>query len=248
VRLTRVFVAAPLASGRHVTLAGSAAGHITRVLRLRVGDAVSAFDGQGGEFAATLEQAHGATVTLAIGEQRNIERESPLAITLAQGISRGERMDLVVQKATELGVTQIVPLITARSVVRLDHSQAQKKSEHWRAVAISACEQCGRNRVPHIAAPTELGPWLATLRAAPPTPGSARVLLSPLAQAGLGELGESLTAVTVLIGPEGGLSGPEQEAASAAAFTAIRLGPRVLRTETAAIAALALLQGQFGDL
>ena len=247
-RLTRVYVDTPLMSGRRVVLAGSAAGHITRVLRLRVGESVSAFNGQGGEFAASIEQVHGSQVTLAIGEHTDSERESPVAITLAQGVSRGERMDLVVQKATELGVAQITPLLTTRSVVRLDDAQAQKKAQHWRAIAVSACEQCGRNRVPHIAAPAQLRAWLQSLRETPPAPQSQRLLLSPGADTDLRDLAAPLTAITVLIGPEGGLSDEERAAASDAGFTGVRLGPRILRTESAAIAALALLQGQFGDL
>jgi 16S rRNA (uracil1498-N3)-methyltransferase len=145
-------------------------------------------------------------------------------------------------------VAQIVPLLTTRSVVRLDHGQAQKKTEHWRAVAVSACEQCGRNCVPHIAAPTDLSRWLGTMRETSPAADSARVLLSPLAEAGIEDLGKSLTSMTVLIGPEGGLSEDEQTSAVNAGFTGIRMGPRILRTETAAIAAIALLQCQFGDL
>jgi 16S rRNA (uracil1498-N3)-methyltransferase len=248
VRLTRVYVDTPLASGRRVVLAGSAAGHITRVLRLRVGEPVTAFNGQGGQFAARIEQVHGSQVTLAVGEHTDTEHESPVAITLAQGVSRGERMDLVVQKATELGVAQITPLLTTRSVVRLDDAQAQKKAQHWRAIAVSACEQCGRNRVPHIAAPAPLHAWLRGLRETPPAPQSQRLLLSPVADTDLKALAGPLAAITVLIGPEGGLSDEEHEAAGAAGFTGLRLGPRVLRTETAALAALALLQRQFGDL
>jgi 16S rRNA (uracil1498-N3)-methyltransferase len=248
VRLTRVYVDAPLSCGRRVTLAGSAAAHITRVLRLGAGESLTAFNGQGGEFAARIEQVHGSQVTLAVGEHLDIERESPLAITLAQGVSRGERMDLVVQKATELGVAQITPLLTTRSVVRLDEAQSQKKAQHWRAIAVAACEQCGRNRIPHIPAPAQLRSALHRLRETPPAPGSTRLLLSPLAQSGLQDLAGPFSAISVLIGPEGGLSDEEQAAAIEAGFTGVRLGPRVLRTETAAIAALALLQRQFGDL
>lgn len=246
-RLTRVYVDAPLTGARHVTLAGSAAAHITRVLRLRPGDAVCLFNGQGGEFAGTIEHSHGAQVRLAIGEHRAIERESGLAITLAQGISRGERMDLVVQKATELGVMQIAPLHCERSVVRLDAAQSQRRSQRWRAIAVAACEQSGRNRVPHIAAATELRGFLRSLPAARAA-GAARMLLSPGAGGGLEAIAGPLTELTVLIGPEGGLTDEEQAAASDAGFTGVRLGPRVLRTETATIAALALVQRQFGDL
>ena len=251
-RLTRVYVDAPLASGMRVTLQGSAAGHLTRVLRLRVGEALTVFNGAGGEYAASIEHAHAGRVAVAIGELRAIERESPLTLTLAQGVSRGERMDLVVQKATELGVSGIVPLFTERSVVRLGAEQAERKLNHWRAIAIAACEQSGRNRLPKVAPPVSLADLL---RSGTDREGDASgcgvqdmcLLLSPGAASRIDALPRPATSVTVLIGPEGGLTNAEQEAAVAAGFLPVRLGPRVLRTETAAIAALALLQREFGD-
>jgi 16S rRNA (uracil1498-N3)-methyltransferase len=246
VRLTRVYLDAKLAPGAHVTLAGNAAGHITRVLRLRVGETLTLFNGQGGEYAGTIDTAHGGEVTVTLGGHRSIERESPLALTLAQGVSRGERMDLVVQKATELGAVRLAPLLTERSVVRLDARQAERKRNHWRAIAVGACEQSGRNRVPEVLAPLTLREFL---RAAP-APGTAplQLLLSPAAERTIAELAGPLRAVTVLIGPEGGLDEAEHAAALGAGFVPVRLGPRILRTETAAIAAVALLQRQFGDL
>ena len=242
-RLTRVYVDAPLAAGKRVILEGNAAGHVTRVLRLRVGDALTLFNGAGGEYAASIDAARGGRLTVAVGEPRAVERESPLSLTLAQGVSRGERMDLVVQKATELGVSGIVPLFTERSVVRLGAQQAERKLTHWRAIAIAACEQSGRNRLPKVAPPVSLADLLRG-----GGDGSTRLLLSPGATDTLGDVPRPLSAVTVLIGPEGGLAQAEQEAAVAAGFRPVRLGPRVLRTETAAIAALALLQREFGDL
>jgi len=241
-RLTRVYVDAPLASGMRVTLQGSAAGHLTRVLRLRVGEALTVFNGAGGEYAASIEHAHAGRVAVAIGELRAIERESPLTLTLAQGVSRGERMDLVVQKATELGASGLAPVLAERSVVRLTAQQADRRLNHWRAIAIAACEQSGRNRLPAIASPVPLKDFLRT------SDGSMRLVLSPAATATLADLPRLVSAVTVLIGPEGGLAQAEQEAAVAAGFKPVRLGPRVLRTETAAIAALTLLQREFGDL
>ena len=241
-RLTRVYVDAPLASGMRVTLQGSAAGHLTRVLRLRVGEALTVFNGAGGEYAASIEHAHAGRVAVAIGELRAIERESPLTLTLAQGVSRGERMDLVVQKATELGASGLAPVLAERSVVRLTAQQAERRLNHWRAIAIAACEQSGRNRLPAIASPVPLKDFLRT------SDGSMRLLLSPAATATLADLPRLVSAITVLIGPEGGLAEAEQEAAVAAGFKPVRLGPRVLRTETAAITALALLQREFGDL
>jgi len=243
VRLTRVYLDAPLAAGTRVTLEGGAARHVTRVLRLRVGEALTLFNGSGGEYAASIEQSQGGRVAVAIGEQRAIERESPLALTLAQGVSRGERMDLVVQKATELGVSGVVPVLSERSVVRLTAQQAERRLNHWRAIAVAACEQSGRNRLPAIASPVPLKDFLRTN-----TDGSMRLLLSPAATATLADLPRLVSAVTVLIGPEGGLAEAEQEAAVAAGFKPVCLGPRILRTETAAITALALLQREFGDL
>ncbi len=241
-RLTRVYLDAPLEAGARVTLTGSAAGHVTRVLRLRVGDALTLFNGRGGEYAATLAAAGGAQVTVAIGEFRAIERESPLTLTLAQGVSRGERMDLVVQKATELGVSALVPVLTERSVVRLSAQQADRKLNHWRAIAVAACEQSGRNRLPELAQPLGLPDFIGTRTA------ETRLLLSPGAATRIEDIPRPAGALTVLIGPEGGLTEAEQQTAVGAGFMAVRLGPRVLRTETAAIAALALLQREFGDL
>jgi len=243
VRLRRVYVDAPLEAGTRIRLERSAAGHVTRVLRLRVGEALTLFNGRGGEYAASLVESSGAEVTVAVGEYRAIERESPLAITLAQGISRGERMDLVVQKATELGVNQLAPLILERSVVRLDAQQAHRKLNHWHAIAVGACEQSGRNRLPEVLAPATLREFLQAAALAP-----TRLLLSPTAARRLEDLDAPVSAVSLLIGPEGGLADSEQAAALAAGFSAVRLGPRVLRTETAAIVALTLLQLEFGDL
>ena len=251
-RLTRVYVDTPLESGTRITLEGNAASHVTRVLRLRVGEALTLFNGEGGEHAAQIDRAHGGTVTVAVGEREPIERESPLALTLAQGVSRGERMDFVVQKATELGVSSLVPLLSERSVVRLDAQQADRKLNHWRAVAIAACEQCGRNRLPQVRAPVALREFLRSGAPAAPAaaaaPAGTRLLLSPAAERRIADLADAARAVTVLIGPEGGLTQEEEQAAVSAGFTPVRLGPRVLRTETAAIAALTLLQRQFGDL
>ncbi|HWZ63105.1 MAG TPA: 16S rRNA (uracil(1498)-N(3))-methyltransferase [Steroidobacteraceae bacterium] len=246
-RLTRLHVEGPLASGRRITLAGNAASHVTRVLRLRVGAQLVLFDGSGGEYEGSIDKAHGGEVTVAIGEHHALERESPLALTLAQGVSRGERMDLVVQKATELGVTRIVPVLTERSVVRLTAQQSDRKVNHWRAITIAACEQCGRNRLPELAAPVTLAQLLGGDGGSGMASGM-RLLLSPEGSATLAGLMRPTAAATVLIGPEGGFSDAEEQAAVAAGFTAVRLGPRVLRTETAAIAALTLLQRELGDL
>ena len=250
-RLTRVYVEAPVATGKRLVVEGSAANHITRVLRLRSGDLLTVFDGSGGEFGARIEEFRKDSVVVTVEEHRPLDRESPLPLTLAQGISRGERMDWVIQKATELGTSRIVPLFTKRSMVRLDERQAERKLQHWRAIAIAACEQCGRNKIPELAAPVDFFDVLPA-----DDSGAMRLLLSPtgdLRIEELAEVGQDLApgvrkGITVLIGPEGGLEEVEQEAALAAGFKAVQLGPRVLRTETAAIAALTIIQRYFGDL
>jgi 16S rRNA (uracil1498-N3)-methyltransferase len=243
VRLTRVYVEEPLTAGTRGLVSGSAANHIARVLRLGVGDALILFDGQGGEYAARIEALRKDAVVVDVGAHAAIERESPLAVTLAQGVSRGERMDWVMQKATELGVRRIVPLFTERSMVRLDAHQAPKKSRHWRGVIIAACEQCGRNRVPELTAPLDYHEFLGI--DAPKD--ELRLLLSPTGKLRIGAI-KRPEKITLLIGPEGGLAPDEGAAALAKGFVGVQLGPRILRTETAAIAALAALQQEFGDL
>jgi len=243
VRLTRVYVDAALEPGASLTLTGGTAGHLTRVLRLRPKAALILFNGRGGEYAASIERVQRSEVTVAVGAHESIERESPFPLTLAQGVSRGERMDLVVQKATELGVARLVPVLTERSIVRLDEEQSDRKSSHWRAIAIAACEQCGRNRLPEVGLPAQLREFLRQ-----PCGDSVRLLLSPSATRRIEDVSRPAGGATVLIGPEGGLSDAEQEDALTAGFTAVNLGPRVLRTETAAIASLTLLQREFGDL
>ena len=250
-RLTRVYVDAALEAGARLTLQGSAASHVTRVLRLRVGEPLTLFNGRGGEWLGSIDSARGGEVSVTVAEARPLERESPLRLTLAQGVSRGERMDLVIQKATELGVSRLVPLLTERSVVRLDARQTDRKVLHWRAIAVAACEQSGRNRLPEISSPETLTEFLRAASAETRAQGGGeahRLLLSPAAERRIGELQRPVGEALVLVGPEGGLADAEHEAAVAAGFTPVRLGPRVLRTETAAIAALALLQREFGDL
>jgi len=243
-RLTRVHVEAPLAAGKRVVIEGSAANHITRVLRLRAGDSIAVFNGTGTEFAASIGEFRKDCVLVDVKDERATDRESPLSIVLAQGISRGERMDWILQKATELGVSRIVPLTTERSVVRLDSKQAEKKVQHWRGIAIAACEQCGRNRVPEVTLPTDVFEFIGSTNA----PGTTRLLLSPAADVSIDQVTAGASGVSVLIGPEGGLTEKEHETALRSGFSSVRMGPRVLRTETAAIAALTILQHRFGDL
>jgi 16S rRNA (uracil1498-N3)-methyltransferase len=232
-----------LTPGSRQTIEGDAANHITRVLRLERGDSLTVFDGHGGEYPARIEEFRKGAVIVALGEVSATDRESPLSLTLAQGVSRGERMDWVVQKATELGVTRIVPVLTERTVVKLDSKQSERKLAHWQGIAVAACEQSGRARIPNIAAPLALHDFLRGIDSQ-----STRLLLSPTGTQRVNALKASKEGIVVLIGPEGGLAESEQRAALDAGFIAVSLGPRVLRTETAAVAALTLLQHHFGDL
>ncbi len=241
-RLTRVHVDGVLQVGAELELPAEAAAHLTKVLRARSGDELILFTGDGREFLAAVERVRGPRVAVAIREVRTVDRESPLAITLLQCVPRGDRMDFIVQKATELGVTRIVPLLSRRSVVRLDAAQARSKAAHWHAVAVSACEQCGRNRLPSVATARPLIDYLAE-----PPDGAPRLLLDPDVEV-RGALELPGGAVEIAVGPEGGFADEELEAFRLSGFTAVRLGPRVLRTETAAIAAIAWLQGRYGDL
>ncbi|MET0292608.1 MAG: 16S rRNA (uracil(1498)-N(3))-methyltransferase [Steroidobacteraceae bacterium] len=243
-RLTRVFVDAPLTAGAPLTLPDDAAAHLTRVLRLEAGDACIVFDGRGGEYPARLARVSKREVVVELGEHDPVERESPLRILLLQGLARGERMDLIVQKATELGVAAIRPVHTLHSGVKLDQRQAERKLEHWRGVAISACEQCQRNRVPEIMAPLPLADALTEAPAGDRWTLSLSEGRTPASASGI----DAAAWTTVLIGPEGGLADSEEAHAAAAGFKPLALGPRVLRTETAAIAALAVLGALRGDL
>ena len=250
-RQVRVYSAEPLAPQCEHVLSRTATEHVARVLRLRPGDPLVLFDGRGGEYAARLVRIERTAAIVATGRHLPVERESPLAITLLQGLARGEKMDWIVQKATELGVAHIVPVNAGRSVARIAGAdRADRKLEHWRAVAAAACEQCGRNRLPVIDAPVALPAALELAAAA-----GLRLLLTPEAQAeeehatALAALARSAgPSVALLIGPEGGFEPAEIALATDHGFRGARLGPRVLRTETAAIAAIAALQALAGDL
>jgi len=241
-RLIRVHVEARLGPGSRVRIEGAAAAHVTRVLRLGVGDAVTLFNGDGADYPARIASLGRGSVEADVTGTAAARPESPLSVTLVQGIARAERMDLVLQKATELGVAAILPVATARSVVKLDAGTRERKRAHWRGVAIAACEQCGRAAVPEVAEPRGFAEWLRE-----PPRAATRLLLSPDASTALAAGAQGATSVELLVGPEGGLEDSEREAARAAGFRACRLGPRVLRSETAAIAAIALLQAIAGD-
>jgi 16S rRNA (uracil1498-N3)-methyltransferase len=239
-------VDATLTPGIVVELPDVAGAHLAKVLRARRGDELTLFTGDGREFAAAVESVRGSRVTAAVAEGRQIDRESPLAVTLVQCMPRGDRMDFIVQKATELGVACIVPVLSQRSVVRLDPVQAESKAAHWRAIAVHACEQCGRNRLPTVEVPRPLQDYLGD-SSAQPAPAGPRLLLEPEFES-RGAIQGVGPAVEIAIGPEGGFTAGELEAFRISGFGTLRLGPRVLRTETAAIAAITWLQSRFGDL
>ncbi len=236
-RLSRFFIDAPLSLGRH-PLPEASAHYISRVLRLSAGSAVQLFDGSGSEFRGELLEVGKKSVIVELHERVTGMPESPLRIHLGQGLSRGERMDWAIQKATELGVTQITPIVSERCEVRLSDERADKRLAHWRQIAISACEQCGRSVLPVIHSPVSLRDWL-------PVEADLKLVLHPVA--------EPLTSharpqtLAFLIGPEGGLSESEVEQAANQGFQPARLGPRVLRTETAPVVALSVAQQLWGD-
>ncbi len=243
-RVIRVFVESALAQGAQVAAGGTAAAHMARVLRLAAGDPVTLFNGDGWDYAARVVAVLSSRVEVEVQERRPARPESPLALTLVQGIARAERMDLIVQKATELGVAAIQPVVAARSVVRLDAKTTERKLAHWRGIVIAACEQCGRARLPELAAPLPLAEWLA--RSVPPA--VRRLQLAIDAQESLTTAAADAAVIELLIGPEGGLDKDERMSATQAGYGACSIGPRVLRTETAALAALTLLQASAGDL
>ncbi|MBW8353892.1 MAG: 16S rRNA (uracil(1498)-N(3))-methyltransferase [Pseudomonas sp.] len=237
-RLSRFFIDAPLSLGEH-ELPEAQAHYIGRVLRMAEGAALQVFDGSGTEFRGTLVEVGKKRVRVQLDESFAGQDESPLQIHLGQGLSRGERMDWAIQKATELGVSEITPIFSERCEVRLKDERADKRLLHWRQVAISACEQCGRSRVPLIHPPVLLADWIKQTQA------DLKLVLHPVAQP-LESHAKPQT-LAFLIGPEGGLSDAEVEQAHGAGFLPARLGPRVLRTETAPVVALAVAQQLWGD-
>ena len=230
-----------LAQSGTAELPEQAAHHAARVLRLQVGDRVSVFTGRGGEGEARITDIGKRNVTVEIVDWHAVERESPLQVLLAQAISAGEKMDFTLQKAVELGIGNIQPLASERSVVRLSGERAEKRVAHWQGVVVAACEQSGRNHVPEVAPIRPLLDWLGQ------QDEGLRLMLSPVAEVGLRDLPKPTGNITLLVGPEGGLSPAEAEAAQRYGFTPVRLGARVLRTETAALAALAAMQTLWGD-
>lgn len=239
--MPRFFVDLPLSPGAKIDLPPVPAHHASRVLRLVKGSEVVLFNGQGGEYPAVLEWVDKDGVSARCKEWRDVERESPLDIHLAQGISSGERMDYTLQKAVELGVTSFQPLAMRRSVVKLTSERARRRVEHWQGVVMSSCEQCGRNQLPQVAMPLDIPQWLAT------SPTGLKIFLSPEAVVTLKDLPKPEGPVWLVAGPEGGFEPEEGELIKDFGFVPVRLGPRILRTETAALAAVAAMQVLWGD-
>ncbi|MBI1732048.1 MAG: 16S rRNA (uracil(1498)-N(3))-methyltransferase [Gammaproteobacteria bacterium] len=241
-RVVRIHVETPLTPGAEIMLPPESAHHLSAVLRLGPGAVVELFDGSGGSHRGRLVAARKRSVTVQLESFDPCERESPLQLTLVQGISRGPHMDYTLQKAVELGVARVVPVLTGHGNVRLDEVRASRRAGHWRRVVIAACEQCGRNRVPEVSAPQPLAQWLNR------DGNPCRLVLDPGADTGLPALPAPAGGVSLLCGPEGGLSEAEVRSATGSGWRAVRMGPRILRTETAPVAALAACQALWGDL
>jgi 16S rRNA (uracil1498-N3)-methyltransferase len=241
-RTVRHFVDLPLIEGCSIELPEVAVAHLVRVLRLGPGDRVQLFNGEGFDYEAELESASKRGASARVLGRVAVASESPLSITLAQGIARGEKMDLILQKATELGVVRIAPVVTERTEVRLDAGRVDKRLAHWRGVLASACGQSGRARLPELLPPRALGDFLAG------ETSEIKLVLDPGAGSTLAQLQLAPSqAICILVGPEGGLSERDLAAARTAGFGGLKLGPRILRTETAALAAIAGLNALYGD-
>ncbi|MCH2219859.1 MAG: 16S rRNA (uracil(1498)-N(3))-methyltransferase [Dechloromonas sp.] len=239
--LPRFYCREALSPGAHVELPEPVARHAVRVLRLPPGAPMILFDGRGGQYPARIERIERDRVYAELSAWEDAECESPLAITLVQALQAGDKMDFTIQKAVELGVRDIVPVESRRSVLRLAGERAAKRVAHWQGVVASACEQCGRNQVPLVAPVEKLESWLSR-----PANGVLRLMLDPEAETSFASIRPE-GAVQLLIGSEGGLDPQEMIAARQAGFRGVRLGPRVLRTETAGLAALAVMQAMWGD-
>lgn len=242
--IPRLYLPAALVPGQEIALDRDQSHYASRVLRLRPGDALQVFDGAGARHAASIAEADPRRCVLRIGEALQAATESPLRVTLAQCLSASEKMDWTIEKAVELGVSEIVPLQSKRSVVRLDADRARRRAEHWQRLIVAACMQCGRDLLPALRPVQGFADWLA---GAPQ--GDLRIVLAPGAPGPIGALpGKGITAATVLVGPESGFDDDELEHAIDAGFGPVSIGPRILRTETAGLAALSVLQARFGDL
>ena len=239
----RLFIPQAIAQNQNVEIEGERAHYLKRVLRMKAGSELVLFTGDGYDYPAEVTAARKDRLVLRVGEGVRNDNESPLDIRLVQGISRGERMDFAVQKATELGVQRITPVFTEFSVVKLNPERAERRMQHWQKIVQGACEQCGRNRIPPVDAPVTLKEYFAESSAA-----DRRIAFVPGAAATLDDLAEPLRTVDLLVGPEGGFSKREIEDAAHAGFFRASLGPRILRSETAALTAVTMVQSKWGDI
>jgi len=240
-RVPRIYTEQQLHAATGIQLEAGPSQHIARVLRMRAGDTLVLFNGSGGQYSADISAIDKKNVWVNTGALQQRDVESSLHIHLGIAVSRGDRMDWVVQKATELGVSSLTPLFTERNGVRLAGDRADKKHRHWRQIAISACEQCGRNQLPAIQPALDLGQWLVA------TDAERKFVLHHRAESA-GGVTDKPDSIALLVGPEGGLSAAEIAAAEQAGYQSLRLGPRILRTETAPLAAIAILQARWGDM
>jgi 16S rRNA (uracil1498-N3)-methyltransferase len=241
-RIVRVYTDQPLPPHSNINLPEAVSHHLSRVLRLRIGEALHVFNGRGGRHEARIVSIGKRQVEVELLVFKEEERESNLDILLAQGISRGQRMDYAIQKAVELGVKRIVPILTGHGNVSLKDERIESRLRHWEGIVIHACEQCGRNQLPTLSPPISFNDWLAQ------DTNSLRLILDPESDHSLGDIPEPGGALSLLCGPEGGFSRDEVQIALRKGYTGVRLGPRVLRTETAAVAALSACQILWGDL
>lgn len=241
----RFHVPGPLSAGAEALLPPDTAHHAIRVLRLAPDDPVTLFDGAGGEYLGRVTTVARGEVRVLAATHRPVERESPVPVTLVQGISSGERMDYTIRKSVELGIARVVPVFTRRSVVKLAAERGERRRQHWQQLSVAACEQCGRNRVPVVEDPVDFEDWLSGV--GPPVECERRLTLSPASDLALKSVSPPPKTVVLLVGPEGGLDRVEVDMARSRGFEGVRLGPRILRTETAAVAALAAIQTLWGD-
>lgn len=241
-RVPRLYLPAPLRVGQVIELPPAQSHHLRRVLRLRLSEPLALFNGGGLQYSGRVVAMGGTQVSVAIDAELTLNSESPLAITLAQALSRAERMDFTIQKSVELGVQRLIPLLTERSVVRFNDERRSRRMEHWSKIVIAACEQSGRLRLPELREPLPFAEWITQ-------PGfGSKLMLDPGANLSLATITRTEPEILLLVGGEGGFCQEERDQARAAGFIGVHLGPRVLRTETAALVAVSVLQSRFGDL
>jgi 16S rRNA (uracil1498-N3)-methyltransferase len=241
-RTTRIYLDQVLESGITCQLPEEAAHHVATVLRMKIGEALVLFNGCGGSYRAVISRMEKRNVEVTIGAHEPDDRESPLSITLAQAVMRGQHMDYALQKAVELGVQRIVPLLCLHGNVKLDDEQKQHRHEHWQRIIISACEQCGRNRIPQLSAPLRLADWVGT------DPNELKLILHPRDGVRVADLQTTCKTLTLLAGPEGGFNDDEIVSAERHGYKSITLGPRILRAESAALVAISVCQARWGDI